>query len=89
MGLPEIIIYSKPHCCLCERVKKQLMRLQRQHEFTLREVNILEDSAAYEMFKDEIPVIFVDGKKTFKYRLDEKRFVRIFESAIHKRRAES
>jgi glutaredoxin len=83
MGFPEIIVYSKPACCLCERVKKQLLRLQRQYQFTLREVNILEDSAAYEMFKDEIPVIFVDGKKAFKYRLDEKRFVRTLESAGH------
>ena len=53
------------------------------HPFDLREVNILEDSAAYEMYKHEIPVIFIDGKKTFKYRLDERRFVRILESAGH------
>jgi glutaredoxin len=71
MGLPEIVIYSKPDCCLCERTKEQLARLQRRHEFALREVNILEDPAAYEKYRDDIPVIFADGRKAFKHRLDE------------------
>ena len=83
MELPEIIIYSKPACCLCERVKQQLKTLQEQHEFALREINILEDLAAYNMFKDEIPVIFINGRKAFKYRLDEKKFVRLLKSGDH------
>ena len=88
MALPEITIYSKPDCCLCERAKEQLKRLQELHEFALREVNILEDPSANEMFRDEIPVIFVNGKKAFKYRLDEKQFVRILQSTGRKRNAE-
>ena len=88
MALPEITIYSKPDCCLCERAKKQLKRLQKLHEFALREVNILEDPSAHEMFKNEIPVIFVNGKKAFKYRLDEKQFIRILQSAGRKPNAE-
>jgi len=84
MELPEIVIYSKPACCLCERVKQQLKRLHQQHEFTLREVNILDDLAAHEAFKNEIPVIFIDGKKAFKYRLEEKKFIRLLKSCDHK-----
>ena len=38
-------------------------------------MNILEDCAAFEQFKDEIPVVFIDGKKAFKYHLDEKEFL--------------
>ncbi len=80
MAVPEIILYSKPACCLCEKVKDQLTKLQKQHKFTLREVNILEDLKVYKMFKDEIPVIFINGKRAFKYRLDEKDFIKLLNS---------
>ena len=88
MPLPEITIYSKPDCCLCERAKKRLQRLQRLHQFALREVNILEDPSAFEKFLEEIPVIFVNGKKAFKYRLDEKQLVRMLQSAGHRQEAQ-
>ena len=80
MSSPEIIIYSKPDCCLCDVAKNKLLQLQRLHQFVLREVNILEDPTAYKKFKEEIPVIFINGKKAFKYHLDEERFVRILHS---------
>jgi hypothetical protein len=28
-------------------------------------------------FTDEVPVVFIDGKKAFKYRMDEKEFLRV------------
>ncbi len=74
--MPEVTLYSKPGCHLCEDVKDHLCRLQRYHAFELREVNILEDRSAFEKFKDEIPVVFIDGKKAFKFYFDEKQFVR-------------
>ena len=84
MRSPEIIIYSKPDCCLCDVVKEKLRRLRQSREFELREVNILEDPKAYEKYKEEIPVIFINGKKAFKYHLDEERFLRILRSGKHR-----
>ena len=72
----EVVLYTKPGCCLCDTVKTQLGRLRRVQAFELREVNILEDSAAFAKFHEEIPVIFIDGRKAFKYHLDEKAFLR-------------
>ncbi len=72
----EVILYTKPGCCLCDEVKEQLARLRATHAFELREVNILNDPDAHEKFKEEIPVVFMNGKKAFKYHLDEKQFVR-------------
>ena len=89
MGLPEIIVYSKPDCCLCDQVKEQLKKLQELHEFVWREINILGDPADFERFQYEIPVIFIDGRKAFKYHLDESRFVRLLESAGRRRRAQA
>lgn len=80
MALSEIIIYTKPSCCLCTKVWEQLTKLQEQYSFAIREINILEDSEAYNKFKEEIPVIFVNGKKAFKYHLDEKAFICMIKS---------
>ncbi len=72
----EVVIYSKPGCHLCDEVKEKLGKLRESHPFELREINILEDPEANEKFKKEIPVIFINGRKAFKYHLDEKEFVR-------------
>lgn len=72
----EVVVYSKPDCCLCDEVKAKLETLQASHAFNLREVNILEDPQAYQKFKEEIPVVFINGKKAFKHYLDEKQFLK-------------
>jgi len=72
----EVVLYTKPGCCLCDKVKSQLGKLREVHPFELREINILDDAAAFARFEEEIPVVFVRGRKVFKYRLDEKAFLR-------------
>ena len=76
----EIVLYTKPDCCLCDTVKAQLHKLRARQPFELREVNILEDSGAYAKFHEEIPVVFMDGRKAFKYHLDERVFLQRLKS---------
>ena len=65
------------------RAKPSKRLSTRRARFELREVNILEDRSAFEKFKDEIPVVFIDGKKAFKFYFDEKRFVRRIQGNNH------
>jgi len=76
----EVVLFTKPGCCLCDTVKAQLHKLRALKPFELREVNILDDSAAYASFHEEIPVVFINGRKAFKYHLDEKTFLRRLKS---------
>jgi len=76
----EVVLYTKPGCCLCDTVKAQLHQLRTREPFELREVNILEDSAALAKFQEEIPVVFINGRKAFKYHLDEKAFLQRLKS---------
>jgi len=78
----DIVLYSKPGCCLCDEVKAQLRRLNKSIHFNWREVNILEDPQAFVQFKEEIPVVFINGKKAFKFHLDEKAFLRRVEKLL-------
>jgi glutaredoxin len=77
----EVVVYSKPGCCLCDEVKEKLKRLQTSHAYNLREVNILEDPEAHQKFKEEIPVVFINGQKAFKYHLNEKQFLKKLQRA--------
>jgi len=73
--MKEVVIYSKPDCCLCDRALEVLIKVQKAFPFVLRKVDILSDTDLYEQFKDEIPVIYVGPDKAFKYRVDEARLV--------------
>ncbi|HLY61919.1 MAG TPA: glutaredoxin family protein [Terriglobia bacterium] len=78
----EVVVYSKPACCLCDEVKAQLARLCAIAQFDWREVNILEDAQAFDQFKEEIPVVFINGRKAFKFHLDENEFLRRVEKLL-------
>jgi glutaredoxin len=78
----EVVVYSKPECHLCDEVKAQLSRLRGSYPFEVRETNILDDPESFEKYREEIPVVMINGKKAFKYRLDEKEFVRRLEAIL-------
>jgi glutaredoxin len=67
-----IDIYSKPGCHLCDEAKAVLQKVKKDIPFKLREINIELSAEHHQTYQEEIPVIFIDGKKAFKYRVDEK-----------------
>jgi len=74
--MTEVTIYSKPGCHLCDEAKAVLLKVRRQEPFALQEVNIEEHPEAFAAFKEEVPVIFVAGRKAFKYRVGERELLR-------------
>jgi len=72
----EVIVYSRKGCHLCEIVKETLSKLQRRGGFTWRTVDVDTDDKLRRQFTDEVPVVFIDGRKAFKYRMDEREFLR-------------
>lgn len=76
-GKNQVVIYTKPGCCLCDRVREQLKKLQPASGFEWSEINIEEDHDASVRYREEIPVVVVNGVKAFKYRLDESAFMKM------------
>ncbi|HMF89592.1 MAG TPA: glutaredoxin family protein [Candidatus Angelobacter sp.] len=72
----EVVVYSRKGCHLCEIVKETLNKLQRRGGFQWREVDVDSDDELRRQFTDEVPVVFIDGRKAFKYRMDEREFLR-------------
>ncbi len=78
-GMPElrsVVVYSRKGCHLCEVVKESLSKLSRRGGFTWREIDVYADAELRRQFNDEVPVVFIDGRKAFKYRMDEQEFLR-------------
>jgi len=74
--LREVIVYSRKGCHLCEIVKEKLTKLERRGGFRWHEVDLETDDGLRRQFTNEVPVVFIDGHKAFKYRLDEQEFLK-------------
>ena len=74
--LRQVVVYSRKGCHLCEVVKEALGKLHKRGGFDWREVDVDSDEALRRQFTDEVPVVFIDGRKAFKYRIDEQEFLR-------------
>lgn len=72
----QVVVYSRKGCHLCEIVKETLHKLERRGGFHWQEVDVDSDESLRRQFTDEVPVVFIDGRKAFKYRMDEREFLR-------------
>jgi glutaredoxin len=79
-GKQQVILYYRKGCHLCEVVKESLTKLSRRAQFTWQEVDVDSDPSLRRQFTDEVPVVFINGRKAFKYRMDEKEFLKKLEA---------
>jgi len=72
----EVVLYSRKGCHLCEIVKESLVKLQRHAGFKWSEIDVDSDAELRRLYNDEVPVVFINGRKAFKYRMDEQEFLK-------------
>jgi len=72
----DVIVYSRDGCHLCDVVKETLVQLEGEADFHWREVDIDSDPQLRQRYNAEVPVVFIDGRKAFKYRMDGRHFLR-------------
>ncbi len=75
-SMHDVVVYSRKGCHLCDVVKETLRQLEGVADFHWSELDIDTDAAIRERYNDEIPVVFIDGRKAFKYHMDKDRFLR-------------
>ena len=64
-------IYGAPGCCLCDRAEDALARLAGELGLAVEKRDITTDPELEATYRPEIPVVFIAGRKAFKYRIDE------------------
>jgi hypothetical protein len=59
--VPEVILYSRPHCGLCDEAAVEIRALATELGFTFVERDVDASADARERYGDVIPVVEIDG----------------------------
>ena len=72
----KVTLYTRAGCCLCDEAKQVLQAARLRAEFALEEIDIDRDEELRRLYNDEVPVIAIDGRKAFKYKVDPREFLK-------------
>ncbi len=76
MSVPEVVLYGRDGCCLCDDARVILERARARHPFTLSEVDIDVDEGLLRAYLERIPVVTIDGVEAFELFVDESELTR-------------
>ncbi len=64
-----VTLYTKAECPLCEEMAAVVAAVGAEVPLQMTAVDIAGDPELLRRFGQEVPVLFVDGRKAFKYRV--------------------
>ncbi|MGO8673020.1 MAG: glutaredoxin family protein [Capsulimonadaceae bacterium] len=71
--MAEIVLYTKPGCCLCDEARRELEELRTETPFQLVECDITVDVAMRDAYEARIPVVSLNGRVIFEYFVNKTR----------------
>jgi glutaredoxin len=69
-----VALYWAPGCHLCEPVKATASAVCAELGIAYEEIDISGDAALEERYRSSLPVVEIDGRRAFRYFLDEGEF---------------
>ena len=69
-----VVLYTKPGCGLCDKMKIEMKSAGVDNLYTLEEVDIEKDAELFARYRYEIPVLFINGTEAFRHRLSANEF---------------
>jgi glutaredoxin len=72
---PRVTLYTRAGCHLCETAKGNLLAARRKAEFEFEEIDIDTHPELRALYNEEVPVVAINGRKAFKYRVDTNVFL--------------
>lgn len=69
--MARVQLYTKDDCSLCEKAKAVLYPVCEAEGVEVETIDILQDPVLVAAYGEEIPVVLIDGKKCFMYRIDD------------------
>jgi len=70
----QVILYSKPGCHLCEKMKAEMAKADCAHLYEIKEINIETDPQLLARYRNDIPILIINGEEAFKHRLSAEAF---------------
>jgi glutaredoxin len=73
---PRLVLYSRADCCLCAEMKETIRQVAGKIPLEIEEIDVDGSAELREEFGAEVPVLFINGRKAFKYRVTAKELAR-------------
>lgn len=70
----QVRLYTRPGCHLCEEMLREMRAAGCADDYQLEEINIDEDPVLKRRYGLKIPVLTIDCREAFKYRLTAAEF---------------
>jgi glutaredoxin len=74
--MPKLTLYTRKDCCLCVEMKAVVEEIAAKIPVEIDEVDIDQSIELCAQFAEEIPVLCIDGRKAFKFRVTAKQLER-------------
>ena len=71
-----VTLYTRPACHLCDEAKEAIRAACCDSEYTMDEVNIESSGDLLHSYRNDIPVVLIDGVEAFRHRVDSREFRR-------------
>lgn len=68
------VLAVKTGCDLCKQARETITRVNEEIPFEMKEVDISVSEDLTRRYKEDIPIVFINGKKAFKFKVDEAEF---------------
>lgn len=64
-----LVLYTRQDCCLCEEMKNVIREVASGSPLSFEEIDVDSSPELQKKYGAEVPVLFIEGRKAFKYRL--------------------
>ena len=78
----EVTLYTRARCCLCDDAKKVIASARQHADFDYTEIDIDSDPDLVRLYDHEVPVITVNRRKAFKYRVNMNEFLKKLAASV-------
>jgi glutaredoxin len=68
----QLLLYRRSDCCLCDEMKTIIRQIAKKISLVVEEIDVDGSADLREKYGEEVPVLFINGRKAFKYRLTAK-----------------
>ena len=72
----KLTLYTRKDCCLCDEMKTVIHDVAETTAVELTEIDVDSSAELQEKFGDQVPLLFIDGRKAFKYRMSKRQLAK-------------
>jgi glutaredoxin len=79
---PQVTLYTRAGCCLCVDAKQVIAAARERVDFDYAEIDIDTDEDLVRLYNDEVPVVAINRRKAFKYKINMNEFLKKLAASI-------